>query len=166
MKSGFLLTLSMNGAAQMFQHSLAWWRMGKRTFPPKIWTMGDDTLTKMNPRYIADYKAQLATTGCIVKLVEPAREFAGYRFEGDSISTAVVTPLYEDKHQFILKHVDADNEQNIVLAFSLLYALAKPGWQNLVAARAGVNIGPTQRLWAKGQLKIDILEVIPDWTRW
>lgn len=166
MKSGFYLTLSMNGAAQMFQHALAWWRMGNRTLPPKIWTMGDDTITRMNPDYIPSYREHLSTTGCIVKLVEKSREFAGYRFEGAGVVDAVVTPLYQDKHQFIMKHVSEDQEQSVALAFSLLYALSKPGWHTLACVRAGVTIGPTQRLWAKGQLKIDLLQMVPDWLKW
>lgn len=166
MKSGFYLTLSMNGAAQMFQHALAWRRMGKNTLPPKIWTMGDDTLTRMDPSLMVDYRAALSTTGCIVKLVEKAREFAGYKFEGKDVTSAVVTPLYPDKHQFIMRYVAPDQELQIATAFSLLYALAKPGWHTLVCARAGVTVGPMQRLWARGQLKLDLLEMIPDWIKW
>lgn len=166
MKSGFLLTLSLNGAAQMMQHALAWWRMGRRTYPPKIWTMGDDTLTRMDPSLISSYSEQLRTTGCILKLVERAREFSGYRFEGETISTAVVTPLYQSKHQFIMKFLKPDLERQVALAFSLLYALAKPGWHTVACVRAGVAVGPMQRLWARGLLKLDILDIIPEWLKW
>nr|QJI53809.1 MAG: hypothetical protein 2 [Solemoviridae sp.] len=166
MKSGFYLTLSMNGAAQMLQHALAWRRMGKLTFPPRIWTMGDDTLTRLSPSDMEEYRVQLGTTGCIVKMVERAREFAGYKFEGNTIAAAVITPLYERKHQFILKHVDADNERSVALAFSLLYALARPGWHTQACVKAGVTVGPMQRLWARGQVKLDLLEVILIHMRW
>lgn len=166
MKSGFYLTLSLNGAAQMFQHALAWWRMGKRTLPPRIWTMGDDTLSRMRPTDIEEYKEQLATTGCLVKMVETAREFAGYRFDGRGLADASVVPLYERKHQFLMQHVEPDQEKQVALAFSLLYALAPPGWHNVACARAGVTQGPTQRMWAKGLITLDLLEIIPDWLNW
>lgn len=166
MKSGFYLTLSLNGAAQMFQHALAWRRMGRATLPPKIWTMGDDTITRMDPALIEQYKEHLSTTGCLVKMVEAAREFAGYRFEGKGIADAVVTPLYPEKHKYIMAYASPDLARQIALAFSLLYALAKPGWHLAACYRAGVTVGPMQRLWARGQLKLDILELIPDWLSW
>lgn len=165
MKSGFLLTLSMNGAAQFFQHALAWRRMGRGSLPPKIWTMGDDTLTSFDPALIEQYRTELNQTGCLVKMVEVAREFAGFKYEGD-VARAIITPLYEDKHKFILSYVGEKEEKQTLFAFSLLYSLARPGWQQIAMARGGVEIGPVQRMWAKGQVKIDLLEVMPSWTEW
>lgn len=165
MKSGFLLTLSMNGAAQYFQHALAWRRMGRGSLPPKIWTMGDDTLTTFDPKLIPVYHDQLRQTGCLVKMVEVAREFAGFRYEGN-VATAIVTPLYEDKHKFILSYVSESEEKQTLFSFSLLYALARPGWQQIAMARGGVEVGPVQRMWAKGQIKLDLLDIMPSWTAW
>lgn len=164
MKSGFLLTLSLNGAAQFFQHALAWNRMGNITYPPLIWTMGDDTIMRMPVDKIEAYKEQLATTGCIVKFVSLAREFSGYRFVGMG-DNVTVAPLYEDKHRFIVSYLEPEKEKDVITAFTLLYALDRPGWLDVIAARAGVRRGLTQKLWARGLLKVDMLKVLPDWTK-
>lgn len=166
MKSGWFCTLSMNGMAQGLQHALAWYRMGNRTLPPLIWTMGDDTLTrmKMDDAELDNYRKCLETCGCIVKKVERSREFAGFSVFGDDIASARVEPLYPDKHQFILRYVESAVERDTMLSFSLLYALSNQQWFNAIADRCTIAIGPAQRLWAKGLVKLDILQVLPTWT--
>lgn len=168
MKSGSLLTLSMNGAAQAFQHALAWFRMEGRPemdWPPRIWTMGDDTLMRSKAEYIPEYGRELAKTGCLVKMVDNVREFAGFRVEGESIATAVVTPIYPEKHKFVVQHMNPQHEYQIMLSFSLIYALARPGWFTEFVCRSEVPVGPMQRLWAKGLVRLQLLDTVPEWSR-
>ncbi|APG75850.1 hypothetical protein 2 [Hubei sobemo-like virus 7] len=168
MKSGSLLTLSMNGASQYLEHALAWLRMldgGPISWPPRMWAMGDDTLARMNSEWVDGYLRELAKTGCIVKLAENSREFSGFRVEGDSVANAIVTPIYPEKHKFLVKHVRAEDEHSVFLSFSLLYALARPGWLNNVIGRTDVTVGPMQRLWAKGMAKLELFDTLPEWTR-
>lgn len=161
MKSGSLLTLSINSAAQFFQHALAWFRMGKDTSPPRIWTMGDDTLTQMSNEDIQPYHDQLSKTGCILKICNRSRDFAGFLVEGDSIDEAIVTPLYQNKHKFLIKHINPEEEQQVMMSFSLLYALNPPVWLRRLILRSDVRFGPKQRLWARGVVKLTLLDFIP-----
>lgn len=173
MKSGSLITLSMNGAAQAFQHALAWSRMRfsgdagslLEDWPPVIWTMGDDTLMRGNEEWVSWYRRELSRTGCLVKMVENAREFAGFRVEGDSIADAVVTPIYPEKHKYVIQHMKPADEYQIMLSFSLIYALAKPGWFTNVVSRSEVPVGPMQRLWAKGLVRLELFDTVPEWSR-
>lgn len=161
MKSGSLLTLSMNSAAQFFQHALAWKRMGKDVPPPRIWTMGDDTLTLMRDEDISPYSHYLSRTGCILKICERSRDFAGFLVEGNSISEAKVTPLYGEKHKFMIQHIKDDDEQQVMMAFSLLYALNPPVWLRSAMLRSPIRFGPKQRLWAKGVIRLKLMDFVP-----
>lgn len=158
-KTGCLLTLSLNSQAQDFQHCLAW----IRAFPkiariPKLWCMGDDQLMEWFDD-IANYMAQLSKTGCIVKKEELNKEFAGFEFlDKDS-----VRPLYPVKHQFVLRHVEPENEQQVLLAFSLLYALAGSSWFDAVVPFCDFPVGPVQRCWAKGLMDLQLLIDLPGW---
>lgn len=159
MKSGWLLTLSLNSAAQAFQHALAWLRMGVDIPLPHIWGMGDDTLIRMNPALIPEYETQLSTTGCIVKKIHHSREFSGFELQEDGL----VVPLYPDKHQFLMRYMEADVEQDTLLAYSLLYALAGPSWFDKFSHE--VNCSKLTRIaWAKGLVHLDLLETLPSWT--
>lgn len=165
MKSGSLLTLSINSAAQYFQHALAWRRMGRDSDPPRIWTMGDDTLTIMEDEDIQAYSEELSKTGCLLKICERSRDFAGFLVTGNSISEAQVTPLYGDKHKFMVKHVSADDEENVMMSFSLLYALNPPTWLRRQILRTSVRFGPKQRLWAKGVIRLKMIDFVPNCFR-
>lgn len=163
MKSGWFLTLSMNSMAQGLQHILAWRRMGRLDKLPQLWAMGDDTvLTEFTDH--AGYWRALETTGCIVKKVETSREFAGFRISGSGPSVSV-TPLYPDKHRFVLKYVKPELEQEVLLSYSLIYALSSDDWFHREAAQyAEFPIGPMQRMWAKGLSELKILSALPSWT--
>lgn len=162
MKSGWLLTLSMNSAAQAFQHSLAWTRMGRPGKLPKVWAMGDDTLLTSFP-WLGEYWRSLETTGCLVKKIERNREFAGFVLTGNG-SAYQVTPLYPDKHRFVLKHC-GEQEQEILLSFSLIYALSADRWFHEQAAHyADFSVGAPQILWAKGLTQLQLFENLPAWT--
>lgn len=162
MKSGWLLTLSLNSAAQGFQHALAWFRMGKTEPPPSVWAMGDDILAKMKltEEELQLYWEKLETTGCKVKKIERRREFCGFDF----VSDEVVNPLYPDKHQFILQHLDPAVEQETLLSYSLLYALSDLGWVKKIYPYQERALGPLAKLWAKGLVKLDVLPRVPDWA--
>lgn len=160
MKSGWLLTLSMNSAAQAFQHALAWRRAGLEGAVPPMWAMGDDTLCKMPHDHLGEYEAALKTCGCLVKKVVPAREFAGFELTSDG----KVVPLYPDKHQFILRYLEPDVECETVFAYSLLYALAGESWFDEIASRCPLPPKIVQQSWARGLTELSLLGRMPKWT--
>lgn len=174
MKSGWLLTLSCNSAAQVLQHAVAWKRLTKQVESPYsfplVWAMGDDMLLRFRLRlgyqqpkddsFIEAYGKCLATTGCIVKHVLRSREFAGFSFPGK-----YVVPLYPKKHRYILKHVKADDEQELLKAYFLLYALAGPhSWLDEVRHRARFPVGAALEAWARGLVSLSYIEKLPQWT--
>lgn len=164
MKSGWLCTLSMNGMAQALQHALAWFRMGNRDQPPLIWTMGDDTLTRMHADEHAEYLAQLKTTGCIVKLIENTRDFSGFRVIGATVSDAKVIPLYPNKHQYMIKHCLPESEVEIFDSMSLIYSLAGRCWLDDYITRTIVIRSPYLAAWAKGLHKLRTpMRSLPAW---
>jgi hypothetical protein len=156
MKSGWLLTLSMNSMAQWAQHALASFRVGM-TQVPYMWAMGDDNLVRWNPseEELEAYLSELRQTGCIVKHALRNREFAGFEVE----NCDVVRPLYKDKHIFALKHLDPRVERETILSYGLIYALSDDPWLDEYLLELGLY--PEQmRLWATGQTKLTF--VIPD----
>lgn len=162
MKSGWLLTLSLNSAAQVFQHALAWMRMGRSASPlPTVWAMGDDILAKLklSGEELQLYWDSLESTGCQVKKIERRREFCGFVFEDDS-----VVPLYPDKHRFLLRHLKPANVQSTLLSFELLYALSSDRWFDQCNFERDLILGPMAKLWAKGLIHLDVLSALPDWT--
>nr|UCS96406.1 MAG: hypothetical protein 2 [Riboviria sp.] len=160
MKSGCYLTLSMNSAAQFFQHAVAAKRTGWNTVP-KMWAMGDDMLVKMDPEVLEPYLENLKTTGCIVKQAELSREFAGFRIEGDNIANAKCRPLYEEKHKFMIAWMKPELEDQVMISFSLLYALDPPSWLLNALYRSKIRLGPKQRQWAKGLINLKMLDFVP-----
>lgn len=168
MKSGWLCTISMNGAAQDFQHVLAWFRMHKNQRPvpqpPMVWAMGDDVImkAKQDRAFLDEYHRNLATTGCLVKKCAPGREFAGFDVKGDSIMEAVVNPLYPEKHLFHLSYLTPKVETDTLLSYSLIYALSDQKEIPEALKRKGFQIRTLHRVWAKGLAKLDILGAIPD----
>lgn len=160
MKSGWLLTLSCNSAAQFYQHRLAWLRSNPSLKPPLMWAMGDDSLVRMPKRQynLTAYLDALAQTGCLVKQAEFKREFAGYEFGQDR-----VVPLYQDKHQFLMNYVKPDVEQEVLLAYQLLYALAPGTWLSSARKYCKFPVGSHFSRWARGLTPLDLLDALPDW---
>nr|QXV86396.1 RNA-dependent RNA polymerase [Solemoviridae sp.] len=165
MKSGWLLTLSMNSMAQLNQHALACFRMGEND-PPLMWAMGDDSLIRMkhDAQVLDQYEKALATTGCLVKKSVLKREFCGVRIEGDL--EVSVTPLYIDKHKFVLSYVEPRYEQDTLQSYMLLYSLSADRWVDEYKDRLDLNYGPLYPLWAKGLIKLQVLDNIPPWASW
>lgn len=146
MKSGWLLTLSMNSMAQIAQHILAWWReFGNMEVAP-CWAMGDDLLVKWNPDEVElkRYLSELGQTGCLVKYGLRKREFCGFEF-----TDTTVNPLYVEKHCFRLRHLEPKLEAEVLLAYSMLYALAQERWIVKYANRVNI-IQYMVVAWAKG----------------
>lgn len=164
MKSGWLLTLSMNSAAQAYQHVLACKRAGWMGRASTIlWAMGDDLLAKMKltPEELKQYWQHLESTGCIVKKIEIRREFCGFLFNEDTVD-----PLYPDKHQFILRYMSGTSEQPTLLSYELLYALSQEKWIEKVRANETFSLGPMARLWARGLVNLEILNKLPEWCEY
>lgn len=167
MKSGWLLTLSMNSMSQLFQHAVAWWRLGNAMSAlPHVWAMGDDTIIKYthDSRKLELYESALATTGCLVKKSVLRREFCGVLVEGDDDVT--VTPLYVDKHKFLLSYLDPKVEQDTLQSYFLLYALSKDRWVDEYRDRLIMDHGPMYKLWAKGLCRLQCFDDMPPWTAW
>lgn len=161
MKSGWLLTLSLNSHAQHSQHAVACLRLRWRKLH-RLWAMGDDMLADMDltDEEIEEYWKMLETTGCLVKKIERNREFCGFSFDGPE----VVNPLYPDKHQFILRSLKGDLEQETLLSYQLLYALSDNRWVDQFRSRMARDLGPASRLWAKGLVNLEVLREVPQWT--
>lgn len=160
MKTGWLLTLSLNSAAQAFQHALTCLRMNM-DFMPHIWAMGDDTIVRLKDMDLNQYEQLMSTTGCIVKKIVKSREFSGFYFHGNDH----VEPLYGAKHRFILNYLSPDLEQETLLSYCLLYALHTPDWTNVFRSRLNRALGPAAELWAKGLAPLNISFELPPWTK-
>lgn len=166
MKSGFILTLSLNSAAQVFQHALAWKRMGKRGEVPIVWAMGDDILARMrlSEEEIREYWKALESTGCRVKKIERSREFCGFDF----VSNEQIEPLYPDKHQFIMRSIEQDPEleQQTLLSYALLYSMSNAEWVKQLEPHHRFVLGLGARAWAKGLIQLELLAGLPVWTEY
>lgn len=148
MKSGFLLTLSINSSGQEDQHALAWIRCGfSLESLPLLWTMGDDSLIiwKFLRSLVDIYIQQLKTTGCVVKHAKFSREFVGFYFPGKD----VVEPLYQEKHRFALRYLKPQVEAETLLSYGLLYALSEAEWIRPVLQRSRYSRLQFKN-WAKG----------------
>lgn len=168
MKSGWILTLSLNSDAQHSQHCVAWMRFCNETgrelgTPPMCWAMGDDILMKadLTDEEVEQFKFWLESTGCLVKKIERNREFCGFTFH----SNDRVEPLYPDKHQFILRSLEGKVEQETLLSYELLYAMSSQIWLDSVSHRKNFALGPMARLWAKGLVQLEILDCVPEWAK-
>lgn len=161
MKSGMLLTLSLNSAAQEAQHLLAWIRTFPFEEPPMVWAMGDDKLVRMSldEEQLRLYWRALELTGCRVKKIEYSREFCGFLFLGADD----VRPLYPEKHKFILRHLEPSVEEETLLSYELLYALSQDRWLDRVIDK---RLGLLARLWAQGLINLKVIRELPTWTEY
>lgn len=129
MKSGWLLTINMNSDAQDVITTLAWLRAYPDAGPcPLLWAMGDDVLMRwregLDPQPLTD---QLRRAGILSKFAVQNREFAGFEVGRTEDGRPYVDPLYPDKHKYLLAHTSEDKLEEVVTAYGLIYALARPG---------------------------------------
>nr|UGO57540.1 MAG: hypothetical protein 1 [Riboviria sp.] len=151
MKSGWLLTLSLNSFAQWCQHKLAWMRALLPGPLPPMWAMGDDELAEcgeVSPKSLKAYLQAMKTTGCIIKHGINSREFAGFKF-----GKGTVEPLYKDKHVFLMKHVREEVKIQTMTSLQLLYCMSGDSW----AFDLGfTGLTPNAaRDWAQGLVQLD-----------
>lgn len=158
MKSGWLLTLSMNSLAQALQHAVAAYSIGEE--PPRCWAMGDDFISR-SVRDVSRYREELSRTGCIVKHIKNILEFAGFEF-----TKGGVEPLYTSKHKFLLAYVDPAIEQDVLLAYHLLYSLSENDWLERYRKFAEFPIGNSFKLWALGLRKLELCLDEMEWLRY
>lgn len=119
MKSGSVLTIVDNCIMQLVLH----FRTLTEIHPEEhwddqvdwFWCLGDDT-RQAEPRNLAKYLDKLGEF-CIVKEWTRNPEFAGYRFGPGG----VMEPLYKGKHAFNLYHASPKIEEDLAVAYSLLY---------------------------------------------
>lgn len=128
MKSGWLLTINMNSDAQDIITTLAW----SRAYPergqcPLLWSMGDDVIMRwrddLDPEPLV---RELGRAGILSKFAVPSREFAGFLVGRDDRGRPYVDPLYPEKHKYLLAHTSEDKLEDVVTAYGLIYALARP----------------------------------------
>jgi len=147
MKSGWLRTIAGNSDLQFLIHALAWRRSHSTSFPT-VWTMGDDVIMSWDSSYDKErFEAAMATTGAIVKHGMHAREFAGFRFQKDTVD-----PLYTDKHMYMLRYVSPDQETEVADSYTLMYALASESVRDPLSSVFGSSLiaAPLARAWARG----------------
>lgn len=155
MKSGWLLTIGWNSDAQDIITNLAWSRAYPNLGPcPRLWSMGDDVLMRwredLDPKPL---EAELTRAGILSKFAMPVREFAGYAFGRDP--DIYVDPLYVDKHKFLLAHTSLEQLEEVVTAYGLLYALARPAtraWLDPILSEYARWTRDTYVAWAYGIL--------------
>lgn len=119
MKSGSVLTITDNSVAQIVLHL----RVISEIHSPLewddkvgwIWALGDDTRQSV-PDDIRAYATKLREF-CIIKECSRAPEFAGYRF----LQAGRCEPLYKGKHAFNLMHASPRVQEDLAVAYSLLY---------------------------------------------
>lgn len=145
-KSGWLLTLSLNSAAQDMQHLLACRRLGWPDEGTIVWAMGDDLLCYANwsEEQASDYAAALDKTGCIVKYIKNVREFCGFSYERGC------DPLYQDKHKFLMEYCPLEKLRDLISTYSVIYALSDASWFWKVQARYALCGQEPYRRFAQG----------------
>lgn len=117
MKSGWFLTIAVNGACQALLVSAAEVYLG---LPErKAWAMGDDLLIGAPPDCEA-FVGLMDFMGVVVKQFSVCSEFAGFDFS----KPGAPTPLYATKHLERLRWVPEDMLETYAMAYGLYYALA------------------------------------------
>lgn len=145
MKSGWLLTLSVNGQGVQILVAAAWRDCYPKEPLPLLWTMGDDMLMRW-PAGLdsAPLVARLNELGVIVKVASREREFAGFRF-----GELTVEPSYTSKHEFVWCHTPPDELVELANAYSLVYPLSEHPFAHLL--REHQTLTPQLlRYWALG----------------
>uniref|UniRef100_A0AAT9JQ62 RNA-directed RNA polymerase n=1 Tax=Cryptotermes secundus sobeli-like virus 1 TaxID=3133510 RepID=A0AAT9JQ62_9VIRU len=149
MKSGWYRTIAENSSAQVLINHLAWLRSGNPGPLPTIWTMGDDVILAWDDKYDqVAFESALATTGVLVKQSSREREFGGFRIEGRK-----VTPIYGEKHHFLLQYVPPNLKTEVAQAYTMLYALADSPFADTIRRKVSPH-SPLPldacKLWARG----------------
>lgn len=159
MKSGWFRTINENSAYSCMLVILAYRRAFASDDIPSLWAMGDDIILDWNrdQRDVELFTQALATLGIVVKQAKVSREFAGFSFEGFTLSSTIVNPLYPVKHQFMLKHVPDELLVETCNSYSLVYALADGKHKNMVNEIVDAHSQIPQHLartWALGLIRL------------
>lgn len=149
MKSGWYRTIATNSDIQFLIHALAFHRAFPRQRCPLVWTMGDDVIMDWPPSCSQDdFEKGLRTTGVLCKRGSARPEFAGFVIEGEK-----VTPMYPEKHRFLLRHVPPTLAEQVATSYSLLYALGDGEESSFIRAHVAPHsaVSPAlARSWAHG----------------
>lgn len=166
MKSGWLLTISLNGDCQVLCNALAWVRYHGGSPPsfPKIWVMGDDVIMAIPKAFdIPGYVRHLNNTGLRVKQWSEDKEFAGFSISG-TLSQPVVDPLYPAKHKYLLAYTGPDQIRESLLQMSMLYSLTKSEWLEEMSWEYVPYSQDVFRAWALGMPCVKAWPVRPLWS--
>lgn len=149
MKSGWLWTIILNSLHQLGAYSLALKALDMPWLDWPLWAMGDDVLMKWRQGDdVEALRRQLTSLGQLIKRVGPERDFAGYRFQGGT-----ATPVYPDKHLFVLGHVPALELQTVIDAYRMVYGKAEDS-ELLTWLKRHTTLTDTQvNLWADGLVR-------------
>lgn len=123
MKSGWFLTINFNSDAQDMLTTLAY-RRAYGSECPLLWSMGDDVIMRWPEGQDSEpLVQQLRKAGILSKFATPTREFSGFKVErtGPEIT---VNPLYPDKHRYLLAHTKAEDLEEVITSYGMIYALA------------------------------------------
>lgn len=138
MKSGSLLTLSLNSLAQAAMHWLACLRLNVN--PGLVWAMGDDLLTYVDPGFpVEEYLAATSKMGALVKFSSNRREFAGMLMHGTALE-----PLWQAKHKYVISHLLPSEIRDYLEALLPWYARSSAQWFKALLERYGFSEGAIQ----------------------
>lgn len=135
MKSGSVLTLSLNSLAQAAMHWLACLRAGEPL--GRVWALGDDFLAYVRkgfPR--AKIDELVSKMGAIVKFSVPRREFGGMLIRGDCLE-----PLWQQKHKYIIAHLDPFDIEDYLKDLLIWYSRSRAPWFRALTQRYGISEG-------------------------
>lgn len=123
MKSGWFLTINFNSDAQDMITTLAY-RRAYNSDCPLLWSMGDDVLMRWpTGQSVEPLLEQLRKAGILSKFAAPNREFAGFSVQRAG-SEITVNPLYPNKHRYLLAHTSAEDLEEVITSYGMIYALA------------------------------------------
>lgn len=113
-KSGCYNTLTDNSIGQIVLHVFACLTLGLDF--KVLWVIGDDKLQKPMPD---EYHAFIGKY-CLLKPVENANEFAGFRFLPDAVE-----PVHTAKHAFNIYHMTPSTAESMAMSYSVIYHRSK-----------------------------------------
>lgn len=142
MKSGCYLTIILNSAAQVYLHHATLVRMRCERDFGTLFAVGDDTVQD-EEEHLLEYVYTLGTLGCW-----PKKPVVGYRFEfcGFEYYGGEIMPLYRDKHQFNIEHVDPGTRDEVLASYLLMYAFSNKDYQRLASLVSDAGLS---RLWSR-----------------
>lgn len=133
MKSGSVLTLSLNSLGQA---GMTWLANFRLSLPiQRLWSMGDDVLDYVGLDFpVKDHIAEIRKLGALVKFTARRREFAGMLIRPDYLE-----PLWQEKHKCILAFTDPVEIPEYLESLLCWYARARAPWFRHLTKSYGIT---------------------------